>query len=332
MNIKNKRILIIGGSGSWGNFLTERLLEESPEKIIIYSRGEISQIAMMRRFNDPRVKFVIGDVRDRKALFDIISGGTHYIFHLAALKHVPTCEHYPYEAIQTNINGMVNVIDAAIKYAVEKVIYVSTDKAVNPLNMYGLTKAVGEKLMIQANSLTSETDFICVRSGNVLGTNGSVVPYMINQIKTKNQIQLTDLRMTRFFISFRQVISLLFHAVEIGKGGETFVINMPSFYVRDLAEILLESHGGKGSKITITGIREGEKLNELLISEHELKRTYFIDEFYYAICPEIKTGRVYSFKNEALNISEHGLSSRDNLKDRETLRQLLIEGGYLKND
>ncbi len=322
MNIKGT-ILITGGSGSWGRELTRQLLEKDVEKIRIFSRGEISQVAMERAFNNPRLEFIIGDVRDESAV-DRVTKDVDYIFHLAALKHVPICENHPQEAIQTNIIGTGNLINAAIKNRVKKFIDVSTDKAVNPINLYGFTKGVGERLSIQANSLTDETDFICIRGGNVLGTNGSVVPYIIDQIKT-GEVKVTDKRMTRFFLTLPQAIKLLFQATELGAGGETFVMNMPSFYILDLAELLIEHYGN--SKITEIGAREGEKIHEILVSENEVSRTGFVNDDYYCIYPQIKTGRIYEYYEGRL--PDHGLTSSDNLKDKEYLKGLLKLGGWL---
>jgi FlaA1/EpsC-like NDP-sugar epimerase len=285
---------------------------------------------MERRFNNKTLKYVIGDVRDMHAVNDVVSQGVDYIFHLAALKHVPTCENMPFEAIQTNILGIHNVIEAAIKYKVKRFIDVSTDKAVDPINNYGLTKAIGEKLTIQANCETKDTEFICIRSGNVLGTNGSVVPFMIDQIRTTNVAKVTDDKMTRFFITFEQAIKLLLKAAEQGIGGEVYIINMPSFYIKDLAELLVEYYGNKDTRIDVLGAREGEKTHEVLISQHEIYRTHYVDENYFVIFPQLKTNRNYS--NRYHNIADlpvYGLSSADNLKDKEFLKGLLKEGGYL---
>lgn len=321
----NTNILITGGSGSWGRELTKQLLERNPAKITIFSRGEISQVDMERKFNNPVLDFVIGDVRDQDAVEKVMKG-IDYVFHLAALKHVPICENLPYEAIQTNITGTRNLIDSAIRNKVKMFIDVSTDKAVNPVNLYGFTKGIGERLSIQANSRTSDTEFICVRGGNVLGTNGSVVPFIIQQIKT-GSVQITDHRMTRFFLTLPQAIGLLFQAVDMGIGGETFVMNMPSFYIKDLVEVLID-HYGK-AEIIETGAREGEKIHEILISENEISRSEFVNDDYYVIHPQIKTGRTYKHYGNGHKIPDHGLMSTDNLRDKEFLKDLLRLGGWL---
>ena len=218
---ENKTILIDGGSGSWGNELTQQLLNREAKKIIIYSRGEISQVNMQRKFNNPSIEYVIGDIRDADAVDRLFNyNNIDYVFHLAALKHVPICENQPQEAIKTNINGTINLINSSIKHNVIKFIDVSSDKAVAPTNMYGMTKSIGEKLTIQANMLSTYTDFVCIRGGNVLGSNGSVVPHFINQIKTKNKITITDRQMTRFFLSFKEAMDLIFEAVGDVDGQE----------------------------------------------------------------------------------------------------------------
>ena len=326
---ENKTILITGGSGSWGNELTTQLLEKNPKKIIIFSRGELAQVNMERKFKNDKLEFVIGDVRD----FDVVNRvckGVDYAYHLAALKHVPVCENQPQEAIKTNINGTTNLINACINNNVRKLIDVSTDKAVSPTNLYGMTKAVGEKLIIQANKLTNNTDFVCVRGGNVLGSNGSVVPYFIDQIKKYNKITVTDNTMTRFFLTLSEAISLLFQASEFSVGGETYVMNMPSFYISDLAKVLVKFYGDENTIIEEIGIREGEKIHEVLVSEHEAKTSYSFNEDYYVILPEIKINRNYSHINKSKKVTFDTFSSADNIKDEEYLYDLLMKGGFLK--
>jgi UDP-N-acetylglucosamine 4,6-dehydratase/5-epimerase len=325
---ENKTILITGGSGSWGNELTKQLLEKNPKKIIIFSRGELAQVTMERKFQNDKIQFVIGDVRDCNVV-DRVCQGVDYVYHLAALKHVPVCENQPQEAIKTNIDGTTNLINACVKNKVKKFIDVSTDKAVSPSNLYGMTKSVGEKLTIQANKLTEETDFVCIRGGNVLGSNGSVVPFFINQIKENNEVTITDNTMTRYFLTLSEAISLLFQASEQSVGGETYVMNMPSFYIKDLAEVLIDYYGSPTTNVREVGIREGEKIHELLISEQESKSTYKYNDDYYVILPEIKTGRYYS-QNKDNKVSFKTFASSDNLKDKDYLFELLMNGGFLK--
>jgi len=287
-------ILITGGSGSWGNELAKQLLDiYNPKQIIVYSRGEHKQVEMKRRFQDPRLKFIIGDVRDRDRLI-LASKGVDYIFHLAALKHVPVCEENPYEAVLTNIVGIQNVIDAAIINKVKKVIDVSTDKAVDPFNLYGVTKACGEKLIIAANLLSNDTKFVCVRGGNVLGTNGSVVPLFREQILKLNKITITDNRMTRFLMRVQEAIGLVLHATINSFGGEVFVMKMPACKIEDLANVMISRLGDKNTKFDTIGIRPGEKLHEVLVSKYELASTY-LDKDFFIILPQIKIPELDAF-------------------------------------
>ena len=326
---KNKKILITGGSGSWGNELTKQLLEKEPKQIIIYSRGELAQVIMERKFNDNRIKFIIGDIRDSNAINNACKG-VDYIYHLAALKHVPVCENQPQETIKTNVNGTMNLINAAIDNNVKKFIDVSTDKAVSPSNLYGMSKAIGEKLTIQANKLSETTDFMCIRGGNVLGSNGSVVPFFIDQIKTHNYTNVTSDKMTRYFLTLPEAIKLLFQATEESVGGETFVMNMPSFYIKNLAKVLMEYYGNDTTKMNLIGVREGEKIHELLISEQESLNTYKLNEDYYVILPEINTNRDYSKIENLEKVDFKVFSSQDNMKDNDFLYELLMNGGFLK--
>lgn len=323
----NKTILVIGGSGSWGRELTRQLLQKGVKKIIIFSRGEISQVNMEREFNSSLVEYVIGDVRDIKAVDMVFSKGIDYVIHLAALKHVPICENQPREAIYTNIIGVMNVIDAVIRFKIKKYIDVSTDKAAEPANTYGLTKSIAERLTIQANCQTKDSDFICIRSGNVLGTSGSVVPLIIRQIETKNEVTITNSEMTRFFYPLPQAISLLLFAVENGIGGAIYVINMPSFYLKDMIKILVNFYGNKDTKINEIGAREGEKIHEVLITQHEVIRTKKFGD-YYAILPQLKIDRDYPLWQSA-DLPITGFSSLDNLKNELYLQDMLKKGGLL---
>lgn len=328
---EEKIVLITGGTGSWGNELTRQLIMRNPAEIRIFSRGELAQVNMKRKFNHERLKFIIGDVRDEEAV-DKACQNVDYIFHLAALKHVNICEEQPYEAIKTNIDGTANVIAAAVKNKVKKVIDVSTDKAVSPLNLYGMTKAVGERLIIQANKLTPDTRFVCIRAGNVLGSNGSVVPLFIEQIRKFNKITITDTEMTRFFLTLPEAIQLLFKAAEVSFGGETFVVKMPSCRIVELAQILIEIFGGEMTGTVITGLRPGEKINEVLLSYYETGNSYYYDDNYFLILPMLDIqGLKEHYGNIPLrkvDFSEY--SSRDNLMGREQIIEVLKKGGFIE--
>lgn len=324
-----KKVLITGGTGSWGNELTAQLLGFEPEQIIIYSRSEFHQVSMERRFNDPRLKFLIGDIRDHDRLIECTKG-IDYIFHLAALKHVPVCEEQPYEAIKTNIIGTKNVIEAAKWNGVKKVIDVSTDKAVDPLNLYGMTKAIGERLIIQANLSQSDTQFVCIRGGNVLGTNGSVVPFFADQIKRFKKVKLTDSRMTRYFLTLQQAIHLLFKASEVSHGGETFVMKMPACKISDLAEVMIEELS-PNEKLPIEeiGARPGEKIHEVLVSRYEAPLSYQYDENYFLILPQLHIDDLADKHKSLKKVTFEEYTSNDELMTKDDIRKMLKDGKFI---
>jgi FlaA1/EpsC-like NDP-sugar epimerase len=323
----NSKILITGGTGSWGQTLTRMLLAvHNPREVVIFSRGELQQVLMQRKFNDPRLKFVIGDVRDYDSV-EFATRGVDYVFHLAALKHVPICEDHPQEAIKTNISGTTNIVNASILNRVKKVIDVSTDKAVEPVNLYGMTKSVGEKLIIQGNELSDFTKFVCVRGGNVMGSNGSVIPYFIEQIKAGGPITVTDKRMTRFFLTLEEAIELLFKAAIASSGGETFVMNMPACSIVDVADVLMEHYGRV--EVVETGMRPGEKLDEMLVSKHEAPLSYCYDQNYFVIVPPKdpeNLKKLYSTQNA---FPHEEFSSRTKEMTRLELTAMLRKGGFL---
>lgn len=323
----NARILVTGGTGSWGQTLTRMLLENyNPKEIIIFSRGELQQVLMQRKFQNNKIRYIIGDVRDYEAV-NFAMQGVDYVFHMAALKHVPICEDQPQEAIKTNIIGTNNIVNASILNKVKKVIDVSTDKAVEPVNLYGMTKSVGEKVIIQANDLTDHTKFVCIRGGNVMGSNGSVIPYFIEQIKAGTPLTITDLRMTRFFLTLEEAIGLLFTAAEDSIGGETFVMNMPACYITEIADILMEHYG----KVDIKeiGIRPGEKLDEMLISKHESPLSYCYNESYFVILPTKYSDTLHKKYKDLKKFPHEEFSSRTYKMNDEEIRNMLRKGKFL---
>ena len=323
MNIfANQRILITGGTGSWGNELTKQLLIYNPKQIIIYSRNEFNQVTMKRIFDNKKLKFHIGDVRDYVSL-NRACKEVDYIFHLAALKHVPICEQQPDEAIKTNINGTQNIIRAAINNNVKKVIDVSSDKACSPLNSYGMTKAVGEKLILNASQLTDTTEFMCIRAGNVMGTAGSVIPLFIDQIKRYNKVTITDKRMTRYFISLSEAISLLFTAINSNVTGSLFVMKMPACKLTDLAQVLIDYYGDENTTTEEIGIRPGEKLDEVLVSKDEVLETYEYGLTYYLISPKKEIQWLKKVRFPEYNSSTF-------LMTKYEIKELLDRGGFLK--
>ena len=288
-----KRILIIGGSGSWGQELTRQTLQrDSQAEITIYSRGEHRQVDMARQFNNPRLHFTVGDVRDRDKLL-AAARNMDQIFHLAALKHVPVCERNPDETVKTNILGTLNAVDAALANEVEQFVLVSTDKAVDPINTYGVSKSMAEKIVTSANQSSNRTTFVCIRGGNVLGTQGSVVPLFKEQLIKGNEITITDPEMTRYLMRLQDAISLIFAAVEDAKGGEIFVMKMPSIRVKTLAEAMVRGLGNKETKIKIIGRRPGEKLHEALVSRHEGDRT-FEHGNYFVVLPTMDVRNLFT--------------------------------------
>ncbi|MEW4223194.1 SDR family NAD(P)-dependent oxidoreductase [Rossellomorea marisflavi] len=327
----NKTILVTGGTGSWGNELVSQLLEKNPKEIRIFSRNETSQVLTKQKFeNDPRLTFLIGDVRDKEAVMEAAQK-VDYIFHLAALKHVPVCEHQPLEALKTNVMGTQNIIDAAIENEVEKVINISTDKAANPSNFYGFTKAMGEKLIINANVLTDKTKFVCVRGGNVLGTNGSVIHVFKHSIKEKSKIGITDKNMTRFFLTIKDAIKLLFKATYESHGGEIFVMKMPTCKIMDLAKVLIDRYS-PDQEVTVEelGIRPGEKLHELLLTEFESHNTIVYDNEYFVILPTIHIEGLTEFYKDFPQVDLDTYSSSDNIINYDQIKSMLKDGGFLE--
>ena len=281
---RNKNIFISGGTGSFGYEFTNLLLTKyKPKKIIIFSRDENKQYEMNKRFPQSNIRFFLGDIRDRERL-TMAMKDVDYVIHAAALKHVPIGEYNPIEFIKTNVYGAQNIITAAIDAKVEKVLALSTDKATNPINLYGASKLAAEKLFIAANNMVGKqhTKFSVVRYGNVLSSRGSIVPLFINLIKQKNNIfPLTDEKMTRFFINLPDAIKFVLSCLQNMTRGEIFVPKMPSFKISDLAKTL-----NSKVKFKIIGIRPGEKLHEILISDNESRDT-FESKNYYIIASKI---------------------------------------------
>jgi FlaA1/EpsC-like NDP-sugar epimerase len=318
---------VTGGTGSWGHELVRQLLPQDPAEIIVFSRSEAAQVAMSREFEDRRLTFRIGDIRDREALVAACAG-VDYVFHLAALKHVPVCEEQPYEALKTNVLGTQHVIEAAIANKVRRVIYISTDKAANPSNFYGMTKAIGEKLIVYANLLRSGTTFVCVRGGNVLGTNGSVIHLFRQQIMEKQEVRITDRRMTRFFLTLEDAIRLLFKASAESVGGEIFVMMMPTCRIVDLAEVMMEALGRR-VPIVETGIRPGEKIHEILLTEFESQSTVVYDKEYLVIMPPLPIPGLAERYAGYPRVAFQSFSSADSLMTKDEIRAMLIRGGFL---
>jgi UDP-N-acetylglucosamine 4,6-dehydratase len=277
MEWSEKVILVTGGTGSFGKRFAEVMLRDyHPKKLIVFSRDELKQHEMQRGgFDHKSLRYFIGDVRDADRLKRALDG-VDIVVHAAALKQVPACEYNPIEAVLTNVMGARNVIDASLDRGVENVMALSTDKAVNPINLYGATKLVAEKLFVQANSYGGGkgTRFSCVRYGNVVGSRGSVIPLFLNQRKT-GRLTITDPRMTRFWITLDQGVRFVISCIENMHGGEIFVPKIPSMKITDLAETI-----APGCEIEYSGIRPGEKIHEILISEDEVRTTVELEKMY----------------------------------------------------
>ncbi|MBN1041178.1 UDP-N-acetylglucosamine 4,6-dehydratase (inverting) [Clostridium botulinum] len=307
--LNEKTILITGGTGSFGKKFVERILSEyNPKKIIIYSRDEFKQDLMKKEFSIKypskinKLRFFIGDIRDKDRLYRALNG-VDYVIHAAAMKQVPACEYNPFEAIKTNINGAQNIVDACIDTKVKKCVALSTDKAVNPINLYGGTKLVSDKLFISGNAYSGGegTIFSVVRYGNVAGSRGSVIPFF-NQLLEKGEkvLPITDFRMTRFWITLDEGVDLVFKALKESKGGETYISKIPSFKITDLAKAMC-----KDVDMKEVGIREGEKLHEAMITSDDSRMTYEYDK-HYIIYPHFDWWNSQNFMTPGGKLVEEG--------------------------
>ncbi len=343
MILRDKRILITGGTGSLGKVLTRRLLSGElglPRKIIVFSRDEAKQHAMrveyMKRANatddiiyqnfKELLEFRIGDVRDFHSVASVLTEAD-VVFNAAALKQVPACEYFPYQAVMTNIAGPENIVRAIqeLHLPIETVVGISTDKACKPVNVMGMTKAIQERVFIQANMRCADTRFICVRYGNVLASRGSVIPFFQEQIKSGGPVTITTEDMTRFLLSLNQAVDTVFAALRGAQRGETYIPRVPSAKVTDIASILI---GDRPVKTLVTGIRPGEKVHEILISEEECHRAVDRGSFYaiLPILPEVAGDMQYTpaLQNE--------FSSADYVMSRDELEKLMREHHLLVED
>tara|TARA_B100000029_G_scaffold486918_1_gene541747 strand:- start:4536 stop:5504 length:969 start_codon:yes stop_codon:yes gene_type:complete len=276
MNLTDKTVLVTGGTGSFGRMFTKTILGRyRPKRLIIFSRDELKQSEMARDLSDSCLRYFIGDVRDIDRLRRALQG-VDVVVHAAAMKQVPACEYNPFEAVKTNVMGAANVIEASIDAGVENVVALSTDKAANPINLYGATKLCAEKLFVQGNSYSGSggTSFSCVRYGNVVGSRGSVVPIFLEQRASKN-VTVTDERMTRFWITLQQGVDCVLRCLDIMCGGEIFVPKIPSMRIMDLVGAV-----APGCQVAFTGLRPGEKVHEVLVSEDEAHHTVELEDLY----------------------------------------------------
>jgi len=278
---KNKVLLITGGTGSFGNTVLRYFLETNIGEIRIFSRDELKQDNMRKQYNNPKLKFYLGDVRDINSIKDAMIG-VDFVFHAAALKQVPSCEFYPMQAVKTNVVGTENVLNVAIEYKVKKVIVLSTDKAVYPINAMGISKALMEKVAVakSRNIMNNETIICCTRYGNEMGSRGSVIPLFLEQIKNNNPITITDPKMTRFMMSLDQALDLVVFAFNNAKNGDIFVQKSPAATVEVLAETMKNMLGKPSHSVEVIGTRHGEKVYETILTREEMTNAEDLGEYY----------------------------------------------------
>lgn len=332
---KDKILLITGGTGSFGNAMLNRLLTTDIKEIRIFSRDEKKQDDMRHQLQNSKVKFYIGDVRDRRSV-DGVMQGVDYIFHAAALKQVPSCEFFPMQAVKTNIIGTENVIDSAVQNGVKRVVVLSTDKACYPINAMGISKAMMEKIAIaKARSLNSDsqTTICCTRYGNVMSSRGSVIPLFVEQIKNKAELTVTDPNMTRFMMTLNEAIDLVIFAFQHGHNGDLFVQKAPAATIDVLAKALIELYQSD-SKVRIIGTRHGEKIFETLVTREEMSRSEDIGDYYRVPCDnrDLNYDKYLALGQERLSKIEDYTSHNTRRLDVEEMKSLLMKVTFIKDD
>ena len=332
---KGKVLLITGGTGSFGNAVLSRFLNTDIGEIRIFSRDEKKQDSMRHRLNNPKVKFYIGDVRNKRSVDDAVRG-VDYIFHAAALKQVPSCEFFPIEAVNTNILGTENVLAAAHQNGVKRMITLSTDKAVYPINAMGISKAMMEKVMqakARSMQLPGDTLYCGTRYGNVMASRGSVIPLFVNQIKSGKTLTITDPSMTRFMMTLQDAVDLVIYAFQNGQNGDVFVQKSPASTIKDLAQALLELYQSK-NQIKIIGTRHGEKLYETLVNREEMARAIDMGN-YYRIPADNRDLNYDQYFNEGeksvSEIEDYHSHNTHRLNIEET-KELLLKLEFIRND
>jgi len=327
MNFKDKTLLITGGSGSFGNAVLKRFLDTDIGEIRIFSRDEKKQDDMRHLYNSQKVKYYIGDVRDKRSL-DYAMIDVDYLFHAAALKQVPSCEFFPMEAVRTNVMGTENVIDSAIEHGVKRVINLSTDKAVYPINTMGISKALGEKVAIAKSRGTGNknTTICCTRYGNVMSSRGSVIPLFTDQIKAKKPITITDPAMTRFMMTLDEAVNLVLYAFANANPGDIFVQKAPAATIETLASALIQLFNSK-SEIKVIGTRHGEKVFETLINREEMVRAEDLGEYYRisADSRDLNYERYFSEGESEVSNMEEYTSHNTKRLDVEEMKELLLK-------
>jgi UDP-glucose 4-epimerase len=331
---KDKVLMITGGTGSFGNAVLKRFLLTEVREIRIFSRDEKKQEDMRIALNNNKLKFYIGDVRDYDSIFQAMKG-VDYVFHAAALKQVPSCEFYPMEAVRTNVIGTDNVMSAATACSVKRLVLLSTDKAVYPINAMGISKAMAEKLMVAKARMqqNGETVFCATRYGNVMASRGSVIPLIVSQLKEGKPLTLTDPNMTRFLMSLEDSVDLVLYAYEHGQQGDIFVQKAPASTVADLAQALTEIFA-KGNEIQIIGTRHGEKLFESLISREEMAHAHDMGGYYRipADNRDLNYAKYFSEGEEKISYLDDYTSHNTNRLNVQHLKELLLKLDYIKEE
>lgn len=331
----NKTLLITGGTGSFGNAVLKRFLDSDLKEIRIFSRDEKKQDDMRHRLQNPKVKFYIGDVRDKRSV-DTAIRGVDYVFHAAALKQVPSCEFFPMQAVRTNVIGTENVLDSAVEHGVKNVVVLSTDKAAYPINAMGISKAMMEKVAIaKARSLGDDaaTTICCTRYGNVMASRGSVIPLWVDQIKTKNSITITDPNMTRYMMTLDDALDLVLYAFEHGNNGDLFVQKAPAVTLAVLAEALKGLYNAK-TEVKVIGTRHGEKLYETLVTREEMAKSEDMGNYYRIPCDSRDLNYDKYFVEGEEKVSEFEDYNSHNTKrlDLEGMKELLLRLDEIKED
>ena len=330
---ENKKILITGGTGSLGTALTARLLKTDVDIIRIFSRDELKQSQMESQFNNDRLRFLIGDVRDKERLEKAVED-VNMVIHTAALKQVPVIEYNPFEAIKTNVQGSQNLVEACLNKNVEFALAIGTDKAVSPFNTYGATKLLMERLFVSANYYkgSHKTKFSCVRYGNVLGSRGSIVPKFIEQITSGKKITVTDPNMTRFSIALDQALDLIFRVIKNAVGGDVYIPKLNAFKVGDMKDVLLDLMGCKNEEERIP-VRIGEKFHEILINEHEIRNTYENQDNDYVIFEnQLTKDHSETIPNaKKTTLTTEYSSDKVKITSKEELKEIIIKYNLIPN-
>lgn len=332
---KDKILLITGGTGSFGNAVLKRFLDSDIKEIRIFSRDEKKQDDMRHQLQNPKVKFYIGDVRDKRSVDDAMAG-VDYIFHAAALKQVPSCEFFPIQAVRTNVLGTENVIDSAVAHGVKRIVVLSTDKACYPINAMGISKAMMEKVAIakgRALGCEGATTICCTRYGNVMASRGSVIPLFVDQIKAGNDLTVTDANMTRFMMTLDDAVDLVLYAFEHGNNGDLFVQKAPAATIETLAESVIDLYDAK-SKIRVIGTRHGEKLYETLVTREEMAKAEDMGDYYRIPCDnrDLNYDKYFIEGEESLSKTEDYHSHNTHRLDKEGMKKLLLKLDFIRED